>query len=254
MRSDTRRILGVNVQVLDVQAAIRELDQCIALRKCTRVAFLNANLANLAFTNLTLRQSLDSFLVLNDGLGVDVASLILYKKRFPSNLNGTDFTPKFLDETRHDLCIALVGGRLEVIEQVIKNIERRWPRHRIVFAHHGYFNDAEEASIAGKIKDAAPDVVFVAMGNPKQETWIRRNVPTVCCVGLGVGALFDFISGSIPRAPLFIRRVRLEWLYRLMVEPRRLWRRYTIDNLLFMSRVLRKCRHPYNYSARAPLD
>lgn len=240
MKSDLRRILGVNVQVSSVRDAIYELDRRIALRKPTRVAFLNAHLANLAFENVTLRESLDSFLVFNDGLGVDLASYILYRKKFPSNLNGSDFIPNFLNDTGHALRIALVGGRREVIDSVIKNLEHRWPRHRIVAAHHGYFRDEEEKSIARRIKDAAADVVLVAMGNPKQEEWIQRNVPTSCCVGLGVGAFFDFFSGSVPRAPLFIRRTRMEWLYRLVIEPRRLWRRYTIDNILFMSRILRQ--------------
>jgi alpha-1,3-mannosyltransferase len=238
---DIRRILGVNVHAVGAREAISELDRRISVRSPTRVAFLNAHLANLAFKNARLREVINSFLVFNDGLGVDLASLILYKQAFPCNLNGTDFIPNFLHETRHDLSVALVGSQPEVVQKFIKEFERRWPRHRIVASHHGYFQSyQEETLITEKIKASNADILFVAMGNPKQEEWVQQYVPKICCIGFGVGGFFDFFSGFTPRAPLFIRRARLEWLYRLLIEPQRLWRRYTVGNIAFMSRVLRQ--------------
>lgn len=253
MKADTehaptagRRILGVNMQVTDIRQAILERDRRIAERKDTRGAFFNAHLANLASEDVAFSETLASFLDFNDGLGIELESRTLYKLPLPSNHNGTDFVPKFLDETRHNLRLALVGGRPEVINRVIENLPRRWPRHRVVASHHGFFSPTEEAAIAQSIKAAAPDVVLVAMGNPKQEKWIGRNVPAICPVGLGIGTFFDFFAGIVPRAPRLIRRLRMEWLYRLAIEPRRLWRRYTINNIFFMTRVLRQYRERVN--------
>jgi exopolysaccharide biosynthesis WecB/TagA/CpsF family protein len=121
-------------------------------------------------------------------------------------------------------------------------VTQKWPRHKVAFRHHGYFDRNQEAAIAQEISRAGCDVVLVAMGNPRQEQWIGRNIPDACMMGLGVGALFDYLAGAVPRAPPFVLRWRLEWVYRLAAEPRRLWRRYLIGNFVFIFRVAREWR------------
>ena len=236
-----RRILGVDVSVFShPQAAAQELEERITQKTPTRVAFFNANLANKSYEDLRFRETLRSFLIFNDGVGVDLASLILYRQSFPYNLNGTDFVPFFLERTRRGLRLAVIGARPEVIQKAARTIESRWPKHRVVALQDGYFTDNEEVALAEKLKEARPDVVLVGMGNPKQEEWLARNIPLVCNLGIGVGALFDFLTDNVPRAPLMIRRARLEWLYRLALEPRRLGNRYTIGIVTFLLRILRE--------------
>jgi alpha-1,3-mannosyltransferase len=93
--------------------------------------------------------------------------------------------------------------------------------------------------IVAKIVASKADVVLVAMGNPAQETWLAENLAaTGCRLGFGVGALFDFLSGDVVRAPRWVRAVRMEWVYRLFREPGRLWRRYLLGNPMFLMRVL----------------
>ena len=242
----SRTLLGINIRVLNGACAINELDERIQCGKPSRIAFLNANLANTIAEDDALKQTISSFLVLNDGIGVDLASLLLYGKKFPENLVGTDFVPRYLSKTKHRFRLALLGGTDQVIRQAADVITRNWPQHEVAYQHHGYFDHSQEAAIAQAIAQAGCDVVLVAMGNPRQEHWIGRNVPAACAMGFGVGALFDYLAGAVPRAPPFILRWRLEWVYRLVAEPRRLWRRYLIGNFVFAVRVTREWRKRTN--------
>ena len=93
--------------------------------------------------------------------------------------------------------------------------------------------------MAQAIRAAGADIVLVAMGNPDQELWLRGNLAaTGCRLGFAVGALFDFVAGEAQRAPVWVRAARLEWVYRLIREPRRLWCRYVMGNPVFILRVL----------------
>ena len=107
--------------------------------------------------------------------------------------------------------------------------------------HHGYFDDDQSAQIIDTINATRSDILLVAMGNPKQEQWIARhldrlNVP----VSIGVGALFDYLSGRVTRAPRWMLDLGLEWIFRLLLEPGRMWKRYLIGNIKFILRMLRE--------------
>lgn len=236
-------ILGVRVTSAEPGEISRFLDERLEKRLPTRIAFLNAQLSNICIGIPQLRDDLGSFLVLNDGAGVDLARRVLHGRAFAHNLNGTDFTPYFLSSSMHRLRIFLLGGRGEVCRDAAREIARRWPRHEVVGTKDGYFHVSAVEDVRAAVAAARPDIVLVAMGNPRQEAWIARNIPEVAPCALGVGAFFDFVTGSVPRAPAMVRRARLEWLFRLCLEPRRLWRRYVIGNARFVSRLLRERMH-----------
>jgi exopolysaccharide biosynthesis WecB/TagA/CpsF family protein len=233
-----RSIFGTQVRVMTAADAVAELDERVGSRQPSRIAFLNANLANEIDGDELLQRSISSFLVFNDGIGLDIASLVLYGRKFPDNLVGTDFVPRYLTQTRHDLRMALLGGTGEVIRRAAEVVGQRWPQHEVAFWHHGYFEQGDEAAIAEAISRADCNITLVAMGNPWQELWISRNIPNACPMGVGVGALFDYLTGSLHRAPVLVRQWRLEWIYRLLAEPQRLWRRYLLGNPLFVARVI----------------
>ena len=114
-------------------------------------------------------------------------------------------------------------------------------RHEIVGTHHGKVPEAGWSDIAHQIRASGATLVLVAMGNPKQEMWLHQHFEkTDCQVGMGVGALFDFLSGRVTRAPAWIRRLRLEWAYRVAREPLRLGRRYLIGGVVFARAVLKQ--------------
>ncbi len=236
---ENREILGLEVAVLTRKDASALLETRICEKVPVRLAFLNANLANAAYENAGLRNMLGGFLLLNDGSGVNLASKILFRQPFPDNLNGTDFTPYFLDHCRTPLRIFLLGASPAVTSRAADYFTQRWPQHSTIGYQHGFFSKMEEAKIIDKIRAAKPDLVLVAMGNGLQESWVAKLVPEVTLSAWGVGALFDFLCGEVNRAPSWMRWLGIEWVYRLLQEPKRMWRRYLLGNPKFVLRVLR---------------
>ena len=237
----SKTILGIPVLAIRWNDAVGLLNRLIAERRFTKVSFLNAHNANLASTDPIFADALDDFLILPDGIGVDLAAKLLYGAPFPDNLNGTDFVPAFLQASTTPLTVGLLGATRVNAEAASAKLAALAVQHSFVVIHDGYFSPAEEAGIVDRIEELRPDVLLVAMGVPRQELWIARHIDARhCTLPIAVGALLDFLSGAVPRAPLWMRRLRLEWLFRLAVEPGRLWRRYVVGNPLFLLRVVRQ--------------
>lgn len=235
--SEVRTILGVELLVATADRAIALLDERVTKNQGTIVAFANAHTLNVAAKTSGFRDALNSFIVLNDGVGTDIASRLLYGRRFPENLNGTDFTPRYLRETKCRFSIFLLGAKPGVAERAAVRLADQCPQHRIVGFHHGYVYQQDD-QVVTMIRDSGADLLLVAMGNPQQELWLRDNfAATGCQLGIAVGALLDFIAGEVPRANERVRAMRLEWAYRLACEPRRLWFRYIVGNPVFLMRV-----------------
>jgi exopolysaccharide biosynthesis WecB/TagA/CpsF family protein len=236
-----KTILGISVLAIGWDDAIALLARLVAERRFTKISFLNAHNANIACSDPVFAEALDDFLVLPDGIGVDLAAKLLYGAPFPDNLNGTDFVPAFLQASSKPLTVALLGATRVNAEAAAAKLAALAAQHAFVVIHDGYFAAAEEPGIVDRIAKLRPDVLLVAMGVPRQELWIARNIDARhCTLPIAVGALLDFLSGTVPRAPLLMRQLRLEWLFRLIVEPGRLWRRYIVGNPLFLMRVLRQ--------------
>jgi alpha-1,3-mannosyltransferase len=234
----TRNILGVAISVGTAAETARLLDARFEHNSSTIVAFANSHLLNVASRDEDFRAILGNSIVLNDGVGTDIASRILFGSAFPENLNGTDFIPHYLQNTRHRFRVFLLGGRPGVAERVMRHFSGRYPQHQIVGCHHGYLEREGAAEVNAMIQASRADVVLVAMGNPLQERWLAENLrSTGARLGFAVGALFDFASGNAHRAPAWMRSARIEWLYRLIQEPRRLCGRYLVGNPLFVLRV-----------------
>lgn len=233
-----RDIMGVDVAVLDETTAVALFSRLIAERRFTKVAFLNAYVSNVAKQDSEFCRTLGRFTVLADGVGVDIASKVLYGEPFPSNLNGTDFVPSLLRKLPGQLKIGLIGASRENIEAACDRFARMAPRHAFHLVSDGYFSATGEKQILADLREIRPDILLVAMGVPRQELWIDRLHGEHATIALGVGALFDFISGAVPRAPDWMRKARLEWLFRLVIEPRRLWQRYVVGNPIFLWHLL----------------
>lgn len=169
-------------------------------------------------------------IVLSDGYGIYKASRFLYGENgFDKIYNGTDLYTLVLDEAeRQSWRIFFLGDTETTIYMLQKNIPVKYPHLRIAGTHHGFF-DFTDSSIVDSVNKSEADILMVGMGFPRQDLWIsenyaKLNVPVTISVGAGIG----FIAGSRKRAPQFLRMVHLEWLYRLLQEPKRLWRRYII--------------------------
>ncbi|MBL0206878.1 MAG: WecB/TagA/CpsF family glycosyltransferase [Propionivibrio sp.] len=232
---EIRLLQGIPFSVKTTGAAIEWLDSHAVGPIATRVAIANANTLNIARGNARYRQVLSRFTVLNDGVGVDLASRVRYGQGFPDNLNGTDLVPAYLSQSALRLRIFMLGSQPCVIQRAFDVARRRYARHEWLGYRDGYFRWEDEGALCAHIRTLKPDLLLVAMGNPLQEFWIDRCAArTGAALCVGVGALFDFLSGEVDRAPLWIRRLKIEWIYRLAQEPGRLWRRYLIGNLTFL--------------------
>ncbi|MEI2297970.1 WecB/TagA/CpsF family glycosyltransferase [Ensifer sp. MJa1] len=205
----------------------------------TSLAFLNANNANLMMKDAAYREVLTRQVVFPDGHGVDIASYLFYGRMFPANLNGTDFVPALLTYVDRPLRIAMIGARPRVLAHAAENFRKHAPWHVFLPVSDGFFDRAKSAEILAEVRALKADILLVAMGSPGQEKWVDAHVgPQDAKLVITVGALFDFVAEEFPRAPKFLRRLRLEWFFRLAMEPRRMWRRYVLGNPLFLLHVL----------------
>ena len=223
---------GINVESLRQTELISLLAGRMENNTKTALVFANANLV---VQCQGMRDWLNSnrVIVVNDGVAMDIAAKLIHGVRFIENLNGTDFTPALLTGFQSNKRIFLVGGRPGVALSAKEVIEQNFGQ-AVVGVANG-FDELLEPSLFKNIHRSGADIVLVALGNPRQEAWIRDNLDQIDApLVIGVGALFDFLSGNIPRAPMWVRRIRMEWFFRLLLEPKRLFKRYTIDIVRFI--------------------
>ncbi|MHB1023497.1 MAG: WecB/TagA/CpsF family glycosyltransferase [Acidobacteriaceae bacterium] len=184
--------------------------------------------------DLRARMAQEGIVIVNDGVGMEIAARLMQGERFKENLNGTDFVPFLFRQSPTPLRVFMVGGKPEVLRQAALYATRQLGQ-TVVGTCDGYQCIKTKPNLMDTINRAQADILLVALGNPIQEEWIldhrrRLNVPILA----GVGALFDFWAGDKPRAPVLVQKMRMEWFFRLCLEPKRLARRYTVDIAKFL--------------------
>ncbi|MEM9949708.1 MAG: WecB/TagA/CpsF family glycosyltransferase [Cyanobacteria bacterium P01_D01_bin.36] len=181
------------------------------------------------------------------------SQILMYAAKFlgtpiRAKISGSDLVPLFCDRHRdnENIKIFMLGGAKGVPERARRNINARIGREIVVAAHSPSFgfeqDEAECQRILDMIRASSANVLMVGVGAPKQEKWIakyRNQLPNID-IFMAVGAAIDFEAGNKPRAPQMISHLGLEWLYRLMSEPRRLWKRYLLQDMPFLWLLLRQ--------------
>jgi len=216
------------------------------------VAFVNPDCLNIAWKNGEYRNALlEADRVLPDGIGIHLGCRML-GQALQANVNGTDMFPLLCEAAaREQLPIYLLGARPDIAQAAAENMVQRYPQLKIAGARDGYFQAEEEEAVVDAINCSGARILLVAFGAPRQELWLGRwRDRLVPPVSMGVGGLFDFYSGRIARAPVWMREMGLEWVFRLMQEPGRMWRRYVIGNPLFLFRVRQQAKNPERYALR----
>lgn len=234
-------ILGIKVLDVTWEQALHMTNSRLCDDKKQHIfGFLNANNANISVQDKEYRDSLDGVEILPDGFGVDIANMMLEGRKFTANLNGTDFIPALMVYLDKPLTVAMVGGTQSTLEKAAAGFREITPWHNFVPVSDGYLDEEKTELVLEELAELKPDILLVAMGSPLQEKWVHEYIkPEHGKLVFTVGALFDFVSTRVPRAPIQWREWRVEWVYRLLLEPRRLWRRYIIGNPLFIWRVFR---------------
>lgn len=238
----TVEVLGLAVSKLTVSAALAEIERIYNEEAPALVAYANAHTLNLAVADPSYREVLSrAAIVLNDGAGIALAARI-NGHRFPANLNGSDFNPEILGlAARHRWPVFFLGAKPGVAERAARAMRSRYPSLQVAGCRDGYWAPSETAELVASIQASGASVVMAALGNPLQEKWLDRHLAaTGARLGVGVGAFFDFAAGEVPRAPAWMNRWGIEWVFRLVQEPKRLWKRYIVGNPLFLARVVKE--------------
>lgn len=230
---------------LNTEESLRYCRDCLATGEPHAIYFINAHCFNMSKDDKDYCTALEQCdLLLNDGIGIRIAAK-LEGIELKENMNGTDFIPKVMElSAQTGEGVYLLGAEPGVAETASANLQERMPNLDVRGTHHGFFSAADEDRVIESINSSGASVLVVGLGVPAQEKWIERNknrMPNVRILLAG-GAIIDFTAGKVKRAPRFMQKVGLEWLFRLLQEPKRLFGRYVIGNLRFLGLV---ARHKY---------
>ncbi|WP_424978623.1 WecB/TagA/CpsF family glycosyltransferase [Leisingera sp. S232] len=235
-----RRLDRAYLPALDLNLADGSTDQAVAKLLSPgrrRVFFINAHCCNVRRRNPQYAKAVAAAdLLLPDGIGVELAAKFTGHS-LTANLNGTDFVPQLLQRAASmGKSVFLFGGRPGVADAAAARLVYDIPGLRIAGTRDGYQGAQDTRAVIADINESGASILLVALGVPKQELWLHRNAKHLKAdLTLGVGALFDFLSGSVARAPEPVRAARMEWVWRLAMEPRRMARRYLTGNVSFLA-------------------
>jgi N-acetylglucosaminyldiphosphoundecaprenol N-acetyl-beta-D-mannosaminyltransferase len=230
---------GVRVDNIDARHALSIVASYLSNpngRLSRKVFFTNVHTIHLTREDKELQWCInEADLVLPDGSGLNIAGKVLGHPIL-ENLNGTDFIPKVLTGAeQRGWTVYLFGAKPHIVEQCRSRLQRDFPKLQIIGHHHGHIHESDESRVIADINTKRPNILLVALGSPLQEKWIARNASNLTVgVCFAVGGLFDFLSGEFQRAPVWIRRVGAESLYRFTQDPRSKWRRIFVEQPLFL--------------------
>ncbi|MEW9082553.1 WecB/TagA/CpsF family glycosyltransferase [Caldanaerobacter subterraneus] len=232
---DKLYIFGVPIHRVTMIEAVEILKGYLKEDRIHIVATPNAEIIMMAQKDEEYKKILnETDLNVPDGSGVVFASKV-FNKPLKERVAGFDLMMEFVKWASHkDVSIYLLGAKPEVVEKAQSNLKNLYPSLKIVGFYHGYFNEKEEENIIEDINKRAAQVLFVALGAPKQEKWIYKNKEKLKVkIAMGVGGSFDVIAGKAKRAPEIYRKLGLEWLYRLIQEPWRYKRMSALPKFAF---------------------
>jgi len=233
-------VVDIPIQAESLEQALERVDHAISTRERLHIGVVNAaKIVNMR-RNPELKTSvLESDVIYADGMSVVWASRIL-GEALPGRVAGIDLMHGILErgQSRGHRVFCL-GATRQVLTKVCREFKDRYPGITIAGARDGYFSEAEEEHVAREIQAANADVLFVAITSPKKENFMAAwgkvcDVPVVH----GVGGSFDVVAGLVQRAPIAWQRAGMEWLYRVLQEPGRLWKRYLVTNTIFISMII----------------
>ncbi|MEA3403727.1 MAG: WecB/TagA/CpsF family glycosyltransferase [Armatimonadota bacterium] len=235
--AETVEVLNVRLHPLSMEEALKRAESFIRQGGSHMIVTSDTSAVVRAQSDEELRTIInEADLAMMDGQGVVLCARLL---NFPASCRvpGVDMMERLCEiAARLHRPVALLGAAPGVASDAARVLEQRYPGLEVVYTHHGYFTPQEEPQIVADIRDARPAALFVAMGIPKQEKWIKRHMDELKVpVCMGVGGSLDVIAGRVKRAPLWMRRWGLEWLYRTALEPRRLPRLAALPKLFLMT-------------------
>ncbi len=230
------QILNTYVNALSMDETISYIEGIINERKPTQHVVINASKVNLMNEDSELRKIVNTCPLIN----ADGASIVWAAKKLgiplKERVTGIDLFLNLVElANKKGYKIYLFGAKEEVVKKVKEIFEKQYPDIKIVGYRNGFFKDTDEPEIVKNMAESGADMMFVAFSSPKKEFWVNKyinelHIPFV----MGVGGSFDVVAGVTDRAPKWMQNFGLEWFYRFIQEPKRLWKRYVVGNWKFM--------------------
>jgi len=227
--------MGAKIDALTMQETLDHVSEVIRTRQHVQHVVVNVAKLMTMRRDRKLREIVNNSDLINaDGAGVVLGARLL-GINIPERVAGIDLMNRLVElASRHDYRIFFLGAEEGIVRDVLSHYRNLFPNLQICGYQNGYFSSEEEATVAQKIRQAKPDILFVAMSSPKKEKFISQykeqmNVPFV----MGVGGSFDVVAGKVKRAPAWMQSYGMEWFYRLVQEPGRMWKRYLVTNIEF---------------------
>lgn len=229
-------ILGVNIACLTKADAVQKLQHFLSIDKHHVVITPNPEIVMKATKDRELLAIINqSDLVVPDGIGIVIASKFT-KNKVPERVPGIELAVDFFEAAKYlasPLTVYILGSQPGVAEQAKENLENKYQNIKIIGFHSGYFDHQQELIIIKQIQTLEPNLLLVGLGAPKQEKWIWQNKSLPVKISMGVGGSIDVFAGVVNRAPALFIKLNLEWFYRVLKEPKRIFRLRVLPVFVF---------------------
>jgi N-acetylglucosaminyldiphosphoundecaprenol N-acetyl-beta-D-mannosaminyltransferase len=242
MRSQRIEMMGCQIDNLSMEETLQTVEQFIATGLPHQHVVVNVDKLVKARGNADLRRIINDCALINaDGMPVVWASRLLGKP-LKERVAGVDLFEHLMERSAAKRWrVFLLGAREDVVSSVKRIYELKYPGLVVAGYRNGYWTNAEEAEVVQQIAGAKADILFVAISSPKKELFLgnyqaQLKIP----FAMGVGGTFDVVTGKIKRAPMWMQKSGLEWFHRFLQEPRRMFRRYFIEDMAFFGMLLRE--------------
>lgn len=230
-------VLGVPVDCVDMDMAMKYIGRILENERAHAVIAVNPEKVIAAQSDHRLLKALQSAgLLIPDGIGIIFAARLLHRRRL-RRVPGSELMPKICEYAAEmGYAVFLFGATAEVNELASAELKRRYPKIHIAGAEHGYLPDDDMPGLVERINSSGAKILFLALGSPRQEDWMLKHLAALNVrVCQGVGGTFDVLSGRVNRAPIIFQKLNLEWLYRLLANPRRLTRQTALPRFFFQT-------------------
>lgn len=233
---------GVDLDILTMEETLNQISKFIEEKQPIQHVVVNVAKLVYAQKDEELRNIINACPLINvDGAGIILGAKFLGVD-IPERVAGIDLMDKLIEySAQKGYRPYFFGAKEEIVKRVVEIYQEKYPELNIAGYRNGYYTEAEETELVENIKNSRADILFVAMGSPKKEIFLSKyskvmEVPFT----MGVGGSFDVVAGKVKRAPMWMQKLHSEWLYRLIQEPKRMWKRYFVTNSIFLGMILKE--------------
>lgn len=233
---------GLNLDLLTFEETLEKISKFIEAKE--QVQHVDVNVAKLVYAQKD--EQLRNIINSSPSVSVDGAGVVLGAKflgiNIPERVAGIDLMEKLIEySSKKGYSVYFLGAEEDIVKRVSEIYGKKYPELKIAGYKNGHYTKEEESSIVDEIKASQADILFVAMGVPKQEIFSNKYLTELGIpFTMGVGGSFDVIAGKVKRAPVWMQKLNSEWVCRLIQEPERMWKRYTVTNSVFFLMLLKE--------------